>query len=134
MLVGDRLTPRHSVLHQLRMLFEPPLAAPGSCRAVPDPDACVDASWTLVGVHSRLLHAAVDRQAKYTVAVAARSVLGLDIGIISEAWGLQHGCVGLSVNTADVRHHGMGLPRPTWMDRPFDNSTIQQMNFAGLRE
>ncbi|KAK1861226.1 hypothetical protein I4F81_003810 [Pyropia yezoensis] len=142
LLLAGRLTPRQrllydAVLRQLRALYNPALAAAGVRRGVPPPAACVAASWTHVGVHIRLPYAAADGGAGRAAAAAAedplaaavRPVPGLDIHMVNEAWGVQHGWAEASVSAAELAlHHAMRLGRPPWMDAPFHRSTIVQMN------
>lgn len=139
-LVAGRLTPRQrvlwdTVLRQLRVLYNPALAAAGARGGVPAPAACVAASWTHVGVHIRLPYAAPDDNRRGPAAAvdpraaAARPVPGLDIHMVNEAWGVHHGWAESSVSAAEVAlHHTMGVGRPSWMDEPFHRSTIVQMN------
>ena len=92
------------------------------------PAGCVFADWRDIGIHTEL---GPGRGNDNVYARYARPVPGLNIFLANEAWGQTQGWSEGSLQSAErALFHGLGVPRPEWMDEEYHRSVIRKFNLG----
>lgn len=118
----------------LRRAHDPLLAAAGVPAGVPDAAACVSAGWVDRGVH-----VATPSGAGAGHPDAALEAFAAPLGppasdkapvhLVGEAYSQEHAWAEGALRSAErALHHGVGLPRPPWLDALLHESVIVKFN------
>lgn len=141
-LTAGSLTPRGRLLWDalhadLRRAHNPLLAAAGASGGVPDAAACVTAGWIDRGVHvatpSGVGAGHPDASLEAFAAPLGPAVSGrAAVHLVGEAYSQEHAWAESALRSAErALHHGVGLPRPPWMDALLHTSVIVKYNRGG---
>ncbi|GAB0491938.1 hypothetical protein MMPV_003194 [Pyropia vietnamensis] len=141
-LTAGSLSPRGRLLWgalhaDLRRAHNPLLAAAGVPGGVPDAAACVTVGWVDRGVHvatpSGIGAGHPDASLETFVMPLGPAVSGrAPVHLVGEAYSQEHAWAESALRSAErALHHGVGLPRPSWMDALLHESVIVKYNRGG---
>ncbi|KAK1869296.1 hypothetical protein I4F81_011774 [Pyropia yezoensis] len=139
LLTAGALTPRGRLLWEalhadLRRAHDPLLAAAGIPGGVPDAAACVTAGWVDRGVHVATPSGGGaghpdDALEAFAAPLGAATPRRAPVHLVGEAYSQEHAWAEGALRSAErALHHGVGLPRPPWMDGLLHESVVVQFN------